>query len=260
MNFKPNEFFLGIVEFIVIILPGALFVTVLLVIESKHNINSIRDLYQNIPEKELRTGFWVAFAFSSFGFGYFLSSIASGLDQIYDIVRNQIYPNIEKLKEEYDKTSEAGGKQKFEDFSNKYLNNSLRKVLHFLFEFELKIKIDKSFSEANKIFLQQHPSVIIASNTYKWACSLLEAKYPLISEQSNKIMAASKFFRSLVIVALFIFVFQLLNLISIPFWISIFLALLSFREYVVQRQKSTQFTYRSIVTLLNMPKEFHSEK
>ncbi|MBL0136049.1 MAG: hypothetical protein IPP79_19745 [Chitinophagaceae bacterium] len=42
--------------------------------------------------------FWVLIVFSSFGLGYFLSSIASGLDPLYDWIRKQFSPYNEDLE------------------------------------------------------------------------------------------------------------------------------------------------------------------
>ena len=273
MNFKPNEFFLGLVEFITILLPGAALMTILLAVEAKHPLGMEHAAYTYAFSKDNNFVFWVSFVFISFGLGYFLSSFASGLDELYDRVRIQIYPyeeHIEKIfkgKEKAVKAVEAVKDVKdveavkaVKAFEEQYTGNLFRKCLHFLFEFETEVKIDKSFDEANKLFLTQHESVQFSSNTYKWASTLLETYYPNISEQANRIMAASKFFRSMVIVAAVLFVLQLLDYISLPKWISILLLILSFREYIVQRQKSTQMVYRSIVTLFYAPDKLKGEK
>jgi hypothetical protein len=302
MDFKPNEFFIGVVEFITILLPGTLLMALLLAVEEEHQFISIRELCKNVNSADSKTVFWVAFFIASFGVGYYLSSFASGLDQFYDMVRKQIYPFDENLKVKFvnafkrskiEKTFKKKVKRLFffrfilfkalmqfkrietstkdaklfisnhsekvpnyNFFKQNYMKNIFRKLMHFFFELEFELSIDKCSDEAKMIYNQQNEEVKNATNSYKWASTLLDANYPNISDQANKMMAASKFFRSLVVVALILFSLQCFNYTTIPKWFSILLGILSFREYIVQRRKSTQFTYRSIVILLKMPKEF----
>ena len=66
-------------------------------------------------------------------------------------------------------------------------------------------------------------------------------------------MNASKFFRSLVIVFLIVFVLSIFYQSDIFYnqFILPGLMLLSFREYVVQRQKSIMMNYRAALILLD---------
>lgn len=280
MDFKPNEFFIGLVEFITVLLPGAVLALIVLLVEANHHAQGNDAFYQYAFLEDTRIIFWVVFVFSSFGLGYFLSSIASGFDPIYDTIRKQYYPHTEDLNQRlnYDWLTEnqkkeylviyeqsvlpkkkkesafeeiTSDKEKvFEGYRIKYSNNYLRKLLSIIFNLDLNIKIDRSYEEARKILNTQPESVRNATNTYKWAGTILEAHYPAISEQATRIMSASKFFRSIVLVS-FIFLFlQLSHQISFAFWeINCLILVLSFREYIVQRQKSVQKTYQSIVTL-----------
>lgn len=275
MNFKPKEFFIGLVEFITILLPGIVLALIILLVESKHPVQLDRFLYQYVFSEDTKAISWVAIIFSSFGLGYFLSSFASGLDPLYDKIRKQIYPYEEDLRarfarldqdaknlyrqfyEEHVKAANVQEKGKatedeksFEGFRIKYRNNVFRKALHFIFELELTIKIDSSFGEALKILLSQPEGVNRALNVYKWAGTILEAQYPNISEQATRVMSASKFFRSMVVVSLIFLALQIFRQLPFDLWeINLLILLLSFREYIVQRQKSVQKTYQSIVAL-----------
>lgn len=98
MDFKPNEFFIGLVEFITILLPGAMLTLIVLLVETNHPVQANYVLYQYAFSNDTNIIFWVAIIFSSFGLGYFLSSIASGLDPLYDAIRKQFYPYEEDLR------------------------------------------------------------------------------------------------------------------------------------------------------------------
>lgn len=265
MDFKPNEFFIGLVEFITILLPGALLSFVLLMVEACHPIQKGGKLYKYAFNPETDFVFWVAFVFTSFGAGYFLNSFASGLDPLYDSVRKQYGPYNEELEKSFrEKHSRKEGKiaglhpptpgsapaQTLEEFKISYANKPFRKVLAVIFKLTPKVKIDESHEQVHKILKTQDEAVRKASNAFKWAGTVLEAHYPVISEQATRLMAASKFFRSIVILCLFIALLQLPGLIQRTLWeFNLVIMLLSFREYIVLRQKSVQKTYQSIVTL-----------
>jgi len=289
MDFKPNEFFIGLVEFITILLPGTVLALIVLLVEVNHPVQACHALHQYAFSDDTNIVFWVAIIFSSFGLGYFLSSIASGLDPFYDTIRKQFYPYdedlrqrfkynclCEKQKKEYlriyersltkrkkedcakkDIISELTEKERlFEGYTIKFTNNYLRILLAIIFKLDFKIKIDRSYEEARKILNTQPEFVRNATNTYKWAGTVLEDHYPAIGEQATRIMSASKFFRSMVVVALIFLALQLLGQISFSLWqINCLILVLSFREYIVQRQKSVQKTYQSIVTLTYFKKE-----
>ncbi len=101
MSFKPNEFFIGLVEFITILLPGAVLAFIVLLVEANHPVQTGHALYQYAFNDDKKIIFWVVVIFSSFGLGYFLSSIASGLDPLYDAIRKQFYPYDEDLRERF---------------------------------------------------------------------------------------------------------------------------------------------------------------
>jgi hypothetical protein len=289
MDFKPNEFFIGLVEFITILLPGAVLALIILLVEANHPMKISHPLYQYVLCDKTEVIFWVAFVFSSFGLGYFLSSTASGLDYFYDRIRKQYYPHIEDLSEGFKYNCLSNKKKKeylemykknlvarknkdflaevtfstltekekiFEGYIIKYSNNYLRIFLSIIFNLDYKIKIDRSYEEVRKILNTQPESVRNATNAYKWAGTVLETNYPAISEQTTRIMSASKFFRSIVLVSLLFLALQVFRQIPSSFWaINLLILALSFREYIVQRHKSVQKTYQSIVTLTNFKKE-----
>lgn len=102
MGFKPNEFFLGLVDFIAILLPGALLTGILLAVDKFHAGwyspgATATPLFQLAQDEKTVTVFWVGFVFTSFGLGYFLSSIASGLDVLFNRIREELFPYERQL-------------------------------------------------------------------------------------------------------------------------------------------------------------------
>jgi len=283
MDLKPNDFFIGLVEFITIMLPGAALALIFLLVEYCNPIQDKHFLYQYAFAKDTSILFWFSFILTSFGLGYFLSSIASGLDGLYDTIRNHVYPYEEELRRRFkcnsltdkqrikyaaaykkyrEKEKKRNGGEELpgaplkeeekllEGYKIVFQKNLLRRLALFFFELEFRIKIERSYEEVRKILDTQPEAVRNATNAYKWAGTILEAHFSSISDQAIRIMAASKFFRSIVIVALIFLVLQIFGQIPSKYWlINAIILLLSFREYIVQRHKSVQKTYQSIVTL-----------
>lgn len=294
MEFKPNEFFLGLVDFIAILLPGALLTGILLAVDNFHRVwysSESAPLFQLAQDDKTVAIFWVSFIFTSFGLGYFLSSIASGLDVLADKIRNELFPykrllfkqfieqkKNKKIGANYDEpipganaygneflvvNTDTGitevDKSEFDKFCEDFLTNWFRQLIHFLFALNFKVLIDKNLGEVLSLkndVLKKTESDI---NAYKWSLVLLEAHYPVAAEHVNRTMAASKFFRSLVVVFILLLLFLYFGVLP-KFHSSLFitasLLVLSFREYIVQRQKSIETAYKGLLTLYFLPERF----
>lgn len=251
MAFKPTDFFIGLAEFISILLPGALLAGVVLMVDATMSANTAHTpFYQYLLQDQTNTIAWVALLFASYGFGYFLSSLASGLDTTYDSIRKQFAPYEEDIEKAFKKLKNKRPDADYSEFKTQYLNNNRHRIFALLFKLNPEVKVDLCFEEAKKLNLAQGTPVSKSCNVRKWAATVLEAAYPAISNEITKTMAASKFFRSMVIVCLIILALQLFQVLPFQYWLANFLLLiLSFREYIIQRQKAVQNTYQSIVTL-----------
>lgn len=90
-------------------------------------------------------------------------------------------------------------------------------------------------------------------SAWKWACAWLMANQPVIYSDVERLMAESKFFRSLIIVCIAgIFVFpsdQITARMILGLAILIFLSLI---RYLTQRQKSLTAAYHGILTTSNV--------
>lgn len=293
MEFKPNEFFLGLVDFIAILLPGALLTSILLAVDNCQRGWSglvSGPLFQLAQDDKTVAIFWVGFIFTSFGLGYFLSSIASGLDTLADMIRHELFPyrkslfsqfikqkHNKKISTDYEEpTIEiikgkevlvvhtntetiAVEKADFDKFCTDFLGNFFRRFFHFFFELNAKVEIDKNLGVI--LFLRNNvlPKTEADINAYKWSLIVLEANYPVAAEHVNRTMAASKFFRSLVIVFILVLLFAFAGLLTksyLSLFLTFLLLVLSFREYIVQRQKSIETAYKGLIALYFLPERF----
>ena len=256
MNYKPSELFIGLVDFISVILPGSLFTAILLGLDASHAIYGTTGLY-TYYKGDTSIAFWVAFIFVSFGAGHFLNSIASGIDGFYDGIRKQLFPYKENITENYNKLKDRKDIT-FENYFEKFKSNIFRKSGHFFFELEPEvfsngIKIEESYEVALILRNDHIGEKRKATNVYKWSQALLDSYFPAVAEQVNRSMAVSKFFRSLILVSLLFISFRIVGCLpdSLPLWLGVVLLVLSFREYVVQRQKSVIAAYKGIVSLFH---------
>jgi len=85
MNFKPLDFFIGLIDFFSILLPGAILTYL--------EIDYLNILLNGVFENEESTKFTIAFLISSFVIGHFVFALGSLLDKyIYDRLRMTFYP------------------------------------------------------------------------------------------------------------------------------------------------------------------------
>ena len=78
MVYKPGDYFVGVVDFFAILMPGALFSFLLLRLASKYHFGPI------LPKAWGAAEHWVTFIFASYLLGHFISLLGANLDGIYD--------------------------------------------------------------------------------------------------------------------------------------------------------------------------------
>jgi hypothetical protein len=138
----------------------------------------------------------------------------------------------------------------------RYGRRTVPRLLHFFFELNAQVRVDSSQSSAECLLRTHAAEAVPASNSFKWSMTLLEVYFPGTALNANRMLATSKFFRSIMLVSAIVFGLQMTGILPgthslMP--INALVLILSFREYVVQRHKSTQLAYRSIVTLYHTP-------
>jgi 8-oxo-dGTP pyrophosphatase MutT (NUDIX family) len=226
MDFEPQKFFIGLVDFFSILLPGAL-LTYLLKDEAGPRI--FGDHYQRFAGTEG----WIVFLFTSYLVGHFIFLLGSWLldDHVYDPMRTATYAEqIKRLAKGND------------------LSPIWARWLAMRF---FKSDVDKTVRQAVKI-KERYLDPLKASsaiNAFQWCKARLTLGHPEAIATVQRLEADSKFFRSFVVV-LCMLVFWALVMrrpqIALGSVISLILA---FWRYVDQRVKSTSQAYWYIITL-----------
>jgi hypothetical protein len=83
---KPADFFVGVIDFFAVLLPGALLAALLAPWAKKWLIGSV------FPPLEGDTAPWAAFLFASYLLGHIVFLLASFLDYLYDWFRQKVVP------------------------------------------------------------------------------------------------------------------------------------------------------------------------
>lgn len=79
MNFEPQKFVIGLIDFFSILLPGALLTYLLK--------DKAGPLFLGGDQKIVGTEGWMVFLFSSYLLGHFIFLLGSWLDEVYDVLR-----------------------------------------------------------------------------------------------------------------------------------------------------------------------------
>lgn len=225
MNFEPQKFFIGIMDFFSILLPGALLAYVLM---QDLGVLILGNRYYDLEGAEA----WAAFFVASYLIGHLMFLVGSWLDDIfYDWLRRRT------VERQVYWLAHRG----------KVLAYSLRIVIWLIFKDERNLAVDRAGKIKRQALnpLQAKDAV----NTFQWckALLLLESQDSLAIVQ--RFEADSKFFRSFVVVLLALVIFwacqQKLQLVAI----GIPLILLAMWRYMEQRYKATNQAYWSVITL-----------
>jgi ADP-ribose pyrophosphatase YjhB (NUDIX family) len=226
MNFEPQKFFIGVIDFFSILLPGALFTYLL-----KDDVGP--RFFGNGYHRLTGTEGWVVFLFSSYLLGHFIFLLGSWLldDHVYDRIREATHEGqIKRL---------AKGKK---------LSSALARWLAASF---IKRGSDQAVSQAvrTKEHYLDPLSASDAINAFQWCKAKLTLEHPEGLATVQRFEADSKFFRSFVIVLCVLIPWGLF--VRRP-GITLFGAIslvLAFWRYVDQRVKATNQAYWYILTL-----------
>ena len=180
MSFEPQKFFIGLIDFFAIILPGALLT---FLVKDRLGESLLGWNYGQLEG----TSAWVVFLTASYLLGHFVFLIGSWLldDFTYDPMRKASYgAQIKQL---------AKGKQ---------LSPALLRWLSRIFfgkELDLAVKHASKIKEQ---YLGLEASNAV--NTFQWSKAKLTLEHPAAIESVHRFEADSKFFRSLVILCLLV--------------------------------------------------------
>lgn len=226
MNFEPQKFFVGLMDFFSILLPGALLAWLLM------SGVGPAVLGKRFVELAGAAG-WAAFLFSSYLFGHLVFLLGSWLDEFYDWARHRTL-NIQVQRAARGKRPSLG---------------IVRLFVWLVFKRERNLAV-RCADAIKKLALEplagQH-----AVNTFQWSKALLTAESPASLAVVQRFEADSKFFRCFTVVLL-------LLLLAWPWqqlWpaggsiVVLALLLAALLRYMEQRFKATNQAYWSVITL-----------
>ncbi|MCW5969687.1 MAG: NUDIX domain-containing protein [Blastocatellales bacterium] len=226
MNFDPKKFFIGLMDFFSILLPGAL-LTYLLMGEVGPVV--LGDRYANLAGAEA----WAAFLFASYLLGHLAFLLGSWLDGIYDWLRDRT------LNRQISHVATRG----------RVLSWPVRVCVSLVFKRERNVAVNRA------VKIKEHALATLqakdAINAFQWSKALLNVASPQSLAVVQRFEADSKFFRCFTVVLL-------LLLIAWPWqqhWptggipVVLGLLLLALWRYMEQRHKATNQAYWSVITL-----------
>jgi len=227
---KPQDFFIGVIDFFSVLLPGTLITYFLMgVFYDNHDVFGPGKIFPS-PENEVIK--WVFFLIVAYLIGSIVFMIGSFLDRIYDkFLRRTLF------QKNYDLTYLAARDVHLKHIdTDEKLGTLLRRG---------------SISNEEYQEITQDPKREIF-NTYKWSQHFLLFKSPEAIEDIRRTEADQKFFRSLVVTFFITAVVLLIQRKIPPAIISIVLVVLSFYRYGDLRYKATQKAYEMIVTYFHL--------
>lgn len=224
MSFEPQKFFIGLVDFFSVLLPGVLFTYLLRDEIASHVLNH--------PHWELATTEdALVFLFASYLLGHFVFLLGSWLldGYCYDPLRKATYgEQVKNLAE--------GGK-----LSNAWL----RRLSQFLFNPETDVTLRKAARIKEHYLEPLGASATV--NAFQWAKARLTSECPEALATVQRFEADAKFFRSLVIVLLALLPWSLwYHKTAVSIAIGPLLVLALWR-YIDQRRKSTSQAYWYVI-------------
>jgi hypothetical protein len=177
MNFDPQKFFIGLMDFFSILLPGALLTYLLM---GKVGPVVLGDRYAKLASAEA----WAVFLFASYLFGHLVFLLGSWLDGIYDWLRDRT------LNWQIRHVARRGH----------VLNWSIRTCVSLVFNRERNLAVNRAvqIKESTLAPLQAKDAI----NAFQWCKALLNVESPQILAVVQPFEAVSKFFRCFPVVLL----------------------------------------------------------
>jgi len=221
MNPTPKDFFVGLIDFFSILLPGVLLTYFLR--------DGVADLVLPVKVVDMSPAEkWMVVAVSSYLLGHFVFLLASWLDELYDMIRRlTLNQRIRRLA----RTGEL-------------MSKPLRALLWLVFKREQDLAVDLA-GRIKEHYLRPFKKTV---NTFQWAKARLTLEKPEALAVVQRFEADSKFFRSLVVVLPILFILRgwhgRLFLTA-----ELILLLLVLWRFMEQRYKATNQAYWFILAL-----------
>ncbi len=227
---KPQDFFIGVVDFFSVLLPGTLVTYFLMgVFYDNDDIFGPGKIFP-VPDNQIVK--WASFLVVAYLIGSIVFMIGSFLDRIYDRFLRRTF-----FQKNYDLT---------------YLTAKDVHLRYIETDEQLGTLLRRgSISNEEYQKITQNPKREIF-NTYKWSQHFLLFKSPDAIEDIRRTEADQKFFRSLVVTFFIIGAVLLIQRKPVPAIISLVLVVLSFYRYGDLRYKATQKAYEMVVTYFHL--------
>ena len=225
MNVEPQKFFVGLMDFFSILLPGAL-LTYVLIGEGQIAAWSHRGAgFHGPPE-------WAVFGVASYLVGHLAFLLGAWwLDEFYDWARGKTVNDTRR------RAATRGG-----------MRSGLARALVWLM-----FKREDNAAVACAAELRRATLAPVgggnAINTFQWAKALLTLESPESLAIVQRFEADSKFFRSFFVVLLVLFGWWAFRGEWVPAAVAVSLLPLALWRYMDQRLKSTNQAYWSVITL-----------
>lgn len=226
MKVDPQEFFIGLMNFFTILLPGAILTYLLM---GQVGPVVLGDHYGKLVGAEA----WAAFLIASYLLGHLVFLLGTWLDEFYGWARSHT------LNAQITTLARRG----------RLLPWPGRALIWLVFKGERNIAMDRAvkIKEQALAAMQAKDSI----NAFQWCKALLKAENPESLAVVQRFEADSKFFRCFAVVLLLLLAAWPLQdrwpLAGIPVVLGLFL--LAMWRYMEQRLKSTNQAYWSVITL-----------
>jgi 8-oxo-dGTP pyrophosphatase MutT (NUDIX family) len=225
MTFDPQKFFIGLVDFFSVLLPGAL-LTYLLIGDAWPVVPLNGDAHLD------RTQTWAFFLFSSYLVGHLVFLLGAWwLDDFYDWARRQTLNNTSQRVATRDVVPPWYA----------------RMLVWLVFKREANAAVECAASLKRETLKPVNGARAV--NTFQWAKALLTVESPESLATVQRFEADSKFFRSFVVVLLILVAWWSAHRQWTPAGVAFALTPLALWRYMDQRLKSTNQAYWSVITL-----------
>jgi hypothetical protein len=210
---KPNELYLGVLDFFAIILPGAIAAALL----ERALGGAVLGLLVTVPKSE--AGQWAAFLVIAYLLGHLIFLTGSYLDFLYGWLTKRL--------------SQPQYGQGWRSVAGKPV---LKNELAYL-----------QATAVRKVLLA--PELENGVNTFQWARAVLTSRCPAAAADVQQLEADSKFFRSFVVLTVVTGFACLAQLRWVEGLVALVLVIPCFARYCERRLKSTTQAYTHILTM-----------
>jgi len=224
MDFEPQKFFVGLMDFFSILLPGALLTFLLSTQTRVMEWGALRDRLAG-PKG------WIAFLVASYLLGHFAFLLSSLLDDLYDQLRK--------------KTVNAQIRQVVRRKRN--FRWWIRAMVWLIFKRERDLAVERAGKIKQRALARLRAQKAI--NNFQWCKALLAKESPESLSAIQRFEADSKFFRCFIVVLLVMIVLAWPAHNWILAVAGAGLLPLATLRYMEQRLKATNQAYWSVITL-----------